>query len=95
MFEYGPPDLNLYKHVAEKTHYLWKMAKHNFILKDEGKPKDGFLLLHIDGENILENCLKIFDFEQDKNSQQEGNWYIDYSSYNATVNLTCMIRKNL
>lgn len=75
MFEYGPPDLNLYKHVAKKTHSLWKTAKENVILKDEGEPIDGFLVLHIDGENILENCLEIFDFELDEGSQQEGNLY--------------------
>lgn len=54
------------------------MAKENLNLKDEGEPIDGFLVLHIDGEYILENCLKIFDFEQDEDSQQEGNCYIEH-----------------
>lgn len=63
VFEYGFLDFNLYKYVVEKIYYFWKMVKYNFILKDEGKFKDGFFLLYIDGENILENCLKIFDFE--------------------------------
>lgn len=71
-FEYGPPELNLYKHVAKKTHFIWNMAKENFILKDEGEPTDGLLVLHIDGINILENCLKIFDFEQDEDSLHKG-----------------------
>lgn len=50
------------------------MAKESLILRDEGEPADGFLVLHIDGANILENCLKIFDFEQEEDSLQEGHF---------------------
>lgn len=80
VFEYGPPELNLYKHVAKKSHSLWKMAKESLILRDEGEPADGFLVLHIDGANILENCLKIFDFEQEKDSLQEG-YFLNFLRY--------------
>lgn len=76
-FEYGPPELNLYKQVAKKTHCLWKMAKKNFILKDEGEPTDGFLVLHIDGANISEDFLNFFDFELDGDSLQEG-YFINF-----------------
>lgn len=75
MFGYGPPELNLYKHVAKKTHNLWEMAKEHFILKDDGEPMDGFLVLHTDGENILENFLKKFDFEHEEESLQEGYFH--------------------
>lgn len=80
VFEYGPPELNLYKHVATKTHCLWEMATNKFILKVEGEPTDGFLVLHRDGENISEDFLNFFDFEGD--SLPEGYfkkyWLIGY-----------------
>lgn len=72
MFEYGPPELNLYIHVAWKLHCLWKMAKEHLIFKDDSEPIDGFLLVTVDGENNLEHFLKKFDFEQDEESLQEG-----------------------
>lgn len=75
VFEYGPPELNLYNHVAKKTQSLWKKTKDNLILKDEGEPIDGFLVLHMNGVNIFENCLKAFDFEPDKEILQEGYLY--------------------
>lgn len=68
MFEYGFLDFNLYKYVVKKIYSFWKMVKENFILKDEGEFIDGFFVFYIDGENILENCLEIFDFELDEGS---------------------------
>lgn len=91
VFEYGPPELNLYKHVATKTHCLWEMATNKFILKVEGEPTDGFLVLHRDGENISEDFLNFFDFEQEGDSLPEGNFqkflgYVEHF-YNNKFNL--------
>lgn len=71
-FEYGPAELNLYKNVAKRANTLWKKAKEKFIfVTDEGEPMDGLFVIHSVGVNILDHCLKIFDFDQD-GEQHEG-----------------------
>lgn len=67
VFDYGPPQLNLYKYVAEEAHFIWENTKEkHFMLKDAGEPIDGFMLIHEDGDNAIENCLETFDFDFDQ-----------------------------
>lgn len=72
-FEYGPAELNLYKNVAQRAHTLWKKAKEKCIfVTDEGEPMDGLFVIHSIRVNILDHCLKIFDFDQDGEHHNEG-----------------------
>lgn len=67
VFDYGPPQLNLYKYVAEEAHFIWENTKEkHFMLKDAGEPIDGFMLIHEDGDNAIESCLETFDFDFDQ-----------------------------
>lgn len=62
IFEYGPPQLNLFKYVTKKALILWKEAREKCILKDDGQPTDEFLLMC--GENgNAEDCLRMFGFD--------------------------------
>lgn len=62
IFEFGPPELNLFKYISKKASILWEEAKEKCILKDSGKPTDGLLLI-CGGEGHVEDCLKIFGFD--------------------------------
>lgn len=62
-FEYGPPQLNLYGYVTQRASILWKKAKEICMLKDDGNPTNGFLLLCGVDEKNVEDCLKRFGFD--------------------------------
>lgn len=62
-YEYGPPQLNLFRYVTKKASTLWKEAKEKCILKDEGKPTEIFYLICGEDENNVEDCLKGFGFD--------------------------------
>lgn len=66
IFEFGPPQLNLFRYISKKSGIIWKDAKEKCILKDGGKPTDGLLLICEDGETTINKCLKVagFDFYQ-------------------------------
>lgn len=60
--------------MAKRANALWKKAKEKLIfVTDEGEPKDGLFVIHSIGVNILDHCLKIFDFDQDEEQRDEGN----------------------
>lgn len=61
-FQFGPQQLNLYKYVAEESHFLWEKTKQHHFMTDESEPIDGLLLMHPTNENLPELGLKFFDF---------------------------------
>lgn len=65
-FEYGPPQLNLFRYVTQKASTLWRKAKEKCILKDNGKPMEGFLLMSGEDESIVRDSLKRFGFDKNK-----------------------------
>lgn len=65
-FEYGPPQLNLFRYVTQKASILWRKAKEKCILKDNGKPMEGFLLMSGEDESIVRDSLKRFGFDKNK-----------------------------
>lgn len=62
IFEYGPPQLNLFRYVTKKSLILWKEANGKCILKDDKKPTDEFLLMCGDNADA-EDCLRMFGFD--------------------------------
>lgn len=62
-FEYGPPQLNLFRYVTKKASTLWKEAKEKCILKDEGEPIEIFHLICEQDDSNVETCLKRFGFD--------------------------------
>lgn len=62
-FEFGPPQLNLFRYITKKSGILWKDAKEKCILKDGGKPTDGLLLIFEDDESTIDECLKVAGFD--------------------------------
>lgn len=63
VFEYGPTQLNLFRYVTKKANILWQKAQEKCILKDDGKPLDGFLLIHRDDDGNVTDCLKTYGFD--------------------------------
>jgi hypothetical protein len=61
-FEYGPPELNLFKYIAEESSFLWRKTNEIYTLNKDGEPSDGLLLVHEDSENAQEVCLRLFEF---------------------------------
>lgn len=72
LFDYGPPELNLFKYVAEEAHFLWEKAKKLFILRDQGEPTDGFILIQTNDDSAVDHCLKKFDFDVDDDEEATG-----------------------
>lgn len=64
LFEYGPTQLNLYKHVIKKANILSQKTQEKCILRVGGKPLDGFLLIHRDDDDgNVTDCLKTHGFD--------------------------------
>lgn len=72
VFDYGPPELNLFKYVAEEAHFLWEKAKKLLILRDQGEPTDGFILIKTNDDSAVDHCLKKFDFDVDDDEEATG-----------------------
>lgn len=66
VFDYGFLQFNLYKYVVEEVYFIWENIKEKyFMLKDVGELIDGFMFIYEDGDNVIESCLEIFDFDFD------------------------------
>lgn len=63
IFEFGPPQLNLFRYVTKKVGILWNEAKEKCSFKDGGKPTNGLLLICEDDERTLNDCLKVVGFD--------------------------------
>lgn len=63
IFEFGPPQLNLFRYITKKVGILWKEAKEKCNLKDGGKPTNGLLLISEDDERTVNDCLKVVGFD--------------------------------
>lgn len=63
IFEFGPPQLNLFRYITKKVGILWKEAKEKCNLKDDGKPTNGLLLISEDDERTVNDCLKVVGFD--------------------------------
>lgn len=63
IFEFGPPQLNLFRYITKKVGILWKEAKKKCNLKDGGKPTNGLLLISEDDERTVNDCLKVVGFD--------------------------------
>lgn len=63
-FEYGPPELNLFRYVTNKASTLWRKAKEKCILKGSGKPMEWFFLMSEEDESIIQDSLKRFGFDK-------------------------------
>ncbi|XP_062598821.1 uncharacterized protein LOC134260269 [Saccostrea cucullata] len=59
-FEYGAPELNLYKRISSEVQYFWK--KEREALKTVPEPKDGIYFIIDDKENAKKLCLEFFQF---------------------------------
>lgn len=71
-FDYGPPELNLFKYLAEETHFLWE--KENERYTNDNEPMNGIVLIHDDESEIAERCLHFFGFDLPSNTQESGLW---------------------
>lgn len=60
-FEYGPPELNFFKYLAEETHFLWEKVKE--IQNDDNEPMNSIVLIHDEDTEVAELCLHFFDFD--------------------------------
>lgn len=49
--------------LPKKANILWQKAQEKCILKDDGKPLDGFLLIHRDDDGNVTDCLKTYGFD--------------------------------
>lgn len=65
-FEYGPPQLNLFRYVTKKASTLWRKAKEKCILKGCGKPMEGFFLMSEEDKSIIQDSLKRFGFDKNQ-----------------------------
>lgn len=65
-FEYGPPQLNLFRYVTKKASTLWRKAKEKCILKGCGKPMEGFFLMSEEDKSIIQDSLKKFGFDKNQ-----------------------------
>lgn len=70
IYDYGPPELNLFKYLAEEAHFLWE--KENESHKDENEPMKGIVLIHDDDTDIKERCLHFFGFDLRSNKLERG-----------------------
>lgn len=72
IFDYGPPELNLFKYVAVEADFLWENVKKLHNLKDYYEPLDGLVLIHDDDCDIAERYLKMFQFDVDLSTGDIG-----------------------
>lgn len=87
VFDYGPPELNLFKYVAEEAHFLWEKAKKLLILRDQGEPTDGFILIQTNDDSAVDHCLKKFDFDVDDDEEATGEAACLLKRQKESVNL--------
>lgn len=72
-FEYGPPELNLYKYVAEELSFLWRKIKETYTLKKGSEPLDRLILIQGDSENVQNLSMEHFDFDPETTRCNIGN----------------------
>lgn len=72
IFDYGPPELNLFKYVAVEADFLWENVKKLHNLKDYYEPLDGLVLIHDDDCDIADRYLKMFQFDVDLSTGDIG-----------------------
>lgn len=73
-FQFGPQQLNLYKYVAEESHFLWEKAKQHHFMREESEPIDGLLLTHSTNENPPELGLKFFNFSPESTNYKASKY---------------------
>lgn len=73
IYDYGPPELNLFKYLAEEAHFLWE--KENERHRYANEPMNGIVLIHDDDTDIAERCLHYFGFDLRSNNLESG-WFI-------------------
>lgn len=69
-YDYGPRELNLFKYVAEETHFLWEKAKGKN--NNDNEPSNGIVLIHDDDTEIEERCLQFLDFDIPSEKLERG-----------------------
>lgn len=75
IFEFGPPQLNLFRYITKKVGILWNEAKEKCSLKDGGKPTNGLLLVCEDDERTVNDCLKIVGFDVYQLERLLESWF--------------------
>lgn len=70
IYDYGPPELNLFKYLADEAHFLWE--KENEKHKDDNEPMNGIVLVHDDDTKIAERCLHLLGFDLRSNELERG-----------------------
>lgn len=71
IYDYGPPELNLFKYLADEAHFLWE--KENEKHKDDNEPMNGIVLIHDDDTKIAERCLHFLGFDLRSNELESGD----------------------
>lgn len=71
IYDYGPPELNLFKYLADEAHFLWE--KENEKHKDDNEPMNGIVLIHDDDTEIAERCLHFLGFDLRSNELESGD----------------------
>lgn len=74
IFEFGPPQLNLFRYITKKAGILWKEAKEICILKASGIPTEGPLLICKDDESNVNDCLKVAGFDVYQQEKLLKSW---------------------
>lgn len=72
IFDFGPPELNLFKYVAVEANFLWENLKKFHNLKDYYEPLDGLVLIHDNECDIAEGYLRMFHFDIDLSTGDIG-----------------------